>query len=422
MNCLRAIFFVVSLFVCTFGKAQTSDSVMIGAMENLGVKFSKDNSVTLLDSGREKFDDLFKACRQATSSIHMEYFNFRNDSITGKLIEILKSKVSEGVEVRLLFDAFGNESNNRPLRKHHLRDIRESGVEIYQFDPIKFPYINHVFSRDHRKIVVIDGEIAYTGGMNVADYYITGTKQVGQWRDMHCRIEGQEVNTLQAIFLRVWNKVTHQNVNGRKYFRGSTCKGEEEGLKADTCASACHKTVGIINREPRISPQIMRQFYVTSINAAKDSIEIVNPYFTLVPSVKRALNDAIDRGIKVEIMLSVRNDIPITPDCGLYNAHQLMKRGAYIWMYKSGFHHSKVMMIDGRFCTVGSANLDARSMRFDYESNAVIADKCTTAQLIDIFNNDKKNSFLLTPAAWNQIRTPWQRFRGWFAHLLSPFL
>ena len=159
--------------------AQTSDSLIVQILRNEGVKFSHNNSVTLLMNGQEKFDDMFTAIRQAKSSIHLEYFNFRNDSIANKLFDLLEEKVKEGVEVRALFDAFGNMSNNRPLKKTHLKKIRDKGVEIYKFDPITFPWINHVFSRDHRKIVVIDGKIAYTGGMNVADYYIKGTKAVG---------------------------------------------------------------------------------------------------------------------------------------------------------------------------------------------------------------------------------------------------
>jgi cardiolipin synthase len=99
-----------------------------------------------------------------------------------------------------------------------------------------------------------------------------------------------------------------------------------------------------------------------------------------------------------------------------------MKRGANVWLYLPGFHHSKIMMVDGRFCTVGSTNLDARSLRFDYEENAVIIDPCTTRELDEMFNRDIQESIYLTPKTWNEFRTPWQKFRGWFAHLLRPFL
>lgn len=416
---LYIIFWVFGIGTCV---AQTTDSLVAHDLKQYGVKFSSNNSVTLLTTGQEKFDDMFKAIRQAKKSIHLEYFNFRNDSIAGLLFHILEQKAKEGVEVRALFDAFGNSSNNRPLKEKHLKTIRDSGVEIYKFDPITFPWVNHVFSRDHRKIVVIDGRIAYTGGMNVADYYIKGTEVVGEWHDMHCRIEGDAVNTLQAIFLKMWNKVSKQNIHGEQYYHGGNKTEYIKGLKEDSCKSAYHKTVGIINREPRTSNAIIRQFYLSAINRAKDSIKIINPYFTLNHQLKKALKRAVQRGVKVEIMLSTKSDIPLTPDCGFYNAHKLMKAGCNIWMYTPGFHHTKIIMVDGQVCTVGSANLNARSLNWDYEENAVILDKCTTRQLDNLFDGEKKDCFYLTEKKWKEWRTPWQRMRGWFSHLLAPFL
>ena len=258
--------------------------------------------------------------------------------------------------------------------------------------------------------------------MNVADYYINGTKQVGEWHDMHCRIDGDEVNTLQAIFLRIWNKTAKQNIHGAKYYRGIRGGYYFEGLKPDTCLTAGKKMVGIINREPRTTNRIIRTFYEGAINDAKDSIKLISPYFTLIPKVKKALRKAAKRGVQIEVMISERGDIPFTPDCVFYNAHKLMKHGVKVWIYRPGFHHTKIIMVDGKFCTVGSANLDARSMRFDYEENAVIIDQCTTRQLNDMFERDKKKSVMLTPEYWKTERTGWQKFRGWFAHLLAPWL
>ena len=419
---LRNIFFLFLLMFLGKGYAQTSDSLIVKELRSEGVSFSKNNTVTLLLTGQEKFDDLFTAIKQAKSSIHLEYFNFRNDSIANQLFNLLADKVKEGVEVRALFDAFGNMSNNKPLRKKELKNLRERGIEIYEFDPIRFPWVNHVFARDHRKIVVIDGSIAYIGGMNVADYYINGTKVVGEWHDMHCRIEGDEVNTLQKIFIKAWNKVTKQHLSGAKYYRGDRPNTTFVDLKRPSVDSLNNMMVGIINREPRTSNTIIRKFYTTAIDVAKDSIQIINPYFTLNRAIKKAIKRAVKRGVKVDIMLSVRSDIPLTPDCGFYNAHQLMKRGCNIWMYMPGFHHTKVIMVDGLFCTVGSANLNSRSLNFDYEANAVIVNKEVTQELCNLFNAEKKESFLLTPKKWNEMRTPWKKFVGWFAHLLAPVL
>ncbi len=414
---------VIFLLACICADAQTSDSIIVNRLREEGVKFSHNNSITLLTTGKEKFKDLFQAIKNAKHSVHLEYFNFRNDSIARELFLLLDKKAKQGVEVRALFDAFGNSSNSSPLKNRHLDSIRTNGIEIYKFDPIVFPWINHVLARDHRKIVVIDGRIAYIGGMNVADYYINGNKKVGSWHDMHCRLEGEEVNTLQRIFLKMWNKTTGQNVHGAQYYHGDYIDTSYfTGLKPDTTESRNHKTVGIINREPHTSNGIIRCFYENVINCAKDSIKLINPYFTLNRKLKKALKNAVKRGVKVEIMLSTHSDIPLTPDCGFYNAHKLMKKGCKIWMYTPGFHHTKIIIVDNSICTIGSANLNSRSLSWDYEANAVIADKNTSSELNRIFDNYKKDSFLLDEKKWDTWRTPWQKFKGWIGHLISPFL
>lgn len=404
---LSGIVTILFLMISLIGQARDSDSRIMNQMGVAGVKFYDGNEVRLIMSGREKFEMMFEDIRNAKSSVHLEYFNFRNDSIASLLFDILREKRKQGVEVRALFDGFGNDSNNRPLKKHHIQSLRDDSIDIHEFDPVRFPWVNHIWPRDHRKIVVIDGHIAYTGGMNVADYYIVGTEQVGEWRDMHCRIEGPVVNELQDIFARIWQKVTKEQLSNPKYYRGKD-KGD--------------MTVGIVNREPNKTNKIMRQLYINALDDAQDSIQIINPYFTLTPSVKKAIHRAIDRGVKVDILVSAKSDIPLTPDAVYYNVHKLMKRGANIWLYQPGFHHSKIMMVDGKFCTVGSTNLDARSLRFDYEVNALIVNTKITQELQDMFIRDTKKSVKLTPEEWNNFRTGWQKFRGWFANMLSPFL
>ena len=403
----RSAGIIVFLLISLSTQAESSDSLIVRKMSEYGIQFSRGNEVKLLMSGKEKFADMFEAIRLAKSSVHLEYFNFRNDSIAGLLFDILREKRKEGVEVRAVFDGFGNDSNNQPLRKSHLEKLHADSIDIHEFDPIRFPWVNHIWPRDHRKIVVIDGKIGYTGGMNVADYYLVGTEQVGEWRDMHCRIEGPAVNELQKIFVRFWKKVTKEELTDEKYFRGT---------------QAGNKMVGIATREPRTTNKIMRQFYVNAINQAKDSIKIVNPYFVPTSSVIKALKRCAERGVKMDIIMSSKYDVPMIPDCVYYNLHKLIKRGANVWRYKPGFHHSKIMMVDGQYCTVGSTNLDARSLRFDYEINALIIDKDVTRQLEDKFIEDTRNCDLVTEEEYKRSRTKWQQFRGWLAHLLTPFL
>ena len=403
-NQLAGIVTILFLLISLYTKAQSSDSLTISQMQEMGIVFSENNNVELLMSGKEKFARLFEDIRQAKQSVHLEYFNFRNDSIASLLFDILREKRKEGVEVRAAFDGFGNDSNNQPLKKEHLDKLHADSIDIYEFDPIRFPWINHIWPRDHRKIVVIDGRIAYTGGMNVADYYIVGTEQVGEWRDMHCRIEGSAVNDLQKIFVRFWKKLAKEELTDPKYFQGTT---------------AGNKMVGIANREPRTSNEIMRRFYVNALDNAKDSVKIINPYFMPTNKVIKALKRCAERGVKMDILISSRYDEPLTPDIVMYNMKKLIKRGAHVWRYRPGFHHSKIMTVDGKFCTVGSTNLDARGLRYDYEVNALIFDKQTTQELDQKFIEDTSKCDYISMEEWKKSRTTWQRFKGWFGHLLT---
>ena len=317
-------------------RAQTaSDTLMMDYLRATGIPVTGNNRVKLLTTGRDKFADLFDAIRRARHHVHLEYFNFRNDPIANALFDLLAQKVQEGVEVRALFDAFGNWSNIQPLKEKHSKAIRARGIELVKFDPITFPYVNHALHRDHRKIVVIDGRTGYTGGMNVADYYITGLPKIGAWHDIHVRI--------------------------------------------------------------------------------------INPYFVPTKSIRTALKRALKRGVRVEIMIPSVSDVPFTPEAALYYVHKLMKRGAHIYLFNGGFHHAKVMTVYDCYCTVGTANLNSRGMRCDYETNAFIFAPRTTAALNALFERNRQNSTLLTPDIWKQ-RSGWKKFVGWFAHLFTPVL
>ncbi len=387
-----------------------SDSLIMRYMNLTECPVTHNNRVELLMSGHEKFVDLFEAIRRARHHIHLEYFNFRNDSIANSLFDLLAEKAAEGVEVRAMFDAFGNSSNNRPLKKRHLDSIRSRGIEIVKFDPMRFPWINHAFSRDHRKIVVIDGKIAYTGGMNIADYYIHGLPEIGEWRDMHARIEGDAVHQLQAIFLDIWNNETKQKITGPAYY--PTLEQVPDSLAEE---------IAIVDRKPRVTPASIRSAYIASIDAAQDSIRILNPYFTPTKSVRKAIKRALKRGVDVQIMVSSKSDIKLTPDAVFYITNKLMKRGATVYLFNGGFHHSKIMMVDGTFCTVGTANLNSRSLRYDYETNAFIFSPKTTEELNKMFDADMQNSTRMTPEWWKK-RSAWKKFVGWFGNLLTPFL
>ena len=416
----RIILFI--LMVITIGKGNVyatdilkfkskSDSTIIEYLKEYGIHTTTNNEVKILKSGHEKFIDLFEEIKKAKHHIHLEYFNFRNDSIANALFDLLAKKAEEGVEIRALFDSFGNSSNNKPLKKKHLKAIRAKGIEIEEFDPIRFPWINHAFRRDHRKIIVIDGEIGYTGGMNIADYYINGLPKIGEWRDIHIRMEGNAVECLQDIFLDMWNETTNQNIQGEKYYPYSN-----EKIKVIN-----NKKIAIVDRNPKKDTKGMRRTLAKAIESAENKVQIINPYFTPTRIIKRAIKNALEKGVKVEIMISGKSDIPFSPDASMYIANSLRKKGADIYIFNGGFHHSKIMMIDSLYCSVGSANLNSRSLRCDYEVNAFIFDQETTDELIQIFSEDQKDSTLLTKEIYKD-RGLWKKFISWFAHLFTPFL
>ena len=385
-----------------------ADSLFARFLKEKQIPVTPCNRMTLLKSGRSKFEHLFEDIKKAENYIHLEYFNFRSDSIAKELFTLLAEKAKEGVTIKALFDDFGNLSNSRPLRKEHLKMLAERGVEMARFSPIRFPYINHVFCRDHQKIVVIDGKVGYTGGMNIADYYINGLPEIGPWRDMHIRIEGPAVQYLEKAFLGVWNKETHE--------------GLKEGQVAhDTLCEGSGRRVAIVQRIPKVCPEIMREAYIAALDAAERKVQIINPYFTPTREVRNAIKRAAERGVRVEIMIPGKSDISFTPDAGFYIANKLRKAGAHIYVFNGGFHHSKIMMVDKRFCTVGSTNLNSRSLHYDYEINAFILDLPTTAELGEVFQNDKLNSTIMTREEYKK-RSVWRRFVGWFAHLFTPVI
>lgn len=412
-----------------------SDSIVAKRVRDRGIRVTDGNSVRFFDNGHDKFECLFEEVRKAKSFVHIEYFNFRDDSIAGLFFDLLADKVKEGVEVRALYDAFGNFSNNRPIRKQQHDSIRERGIDLVLFDPIEFPWFNHIIPRDHRKIVVIDGRTAFTGGMNVADYYIEGIEGIGPWHDLHMRIEGPAVDDLHRIFTDIWAKTTREEIGGVKYFpRNYGVKMHDESAEnsGEVAVSSLtgipysanpsrNSRLAIIDRCAGKTPSAIRDLYADMIDAAQRSIKLINPYFVPTHRVRQALKNAIDRGVDVQILLSEKSDVPLTPEATHYVGNNLMKRGARVFLFQGGFHHSKMMVVDDAFCTVGSANLDARSLRCDYEVNTLILDSKVTSEMIRLFEDQKTHGYEIHRGYWN-TRSVGKRFAGWFANLLTPVL
>lgn len=395
-----------SFAVIERSRHERSDSAFVQYLDRENIRCTSNNDVLMINGAHAKFEKLLEDISNAKHHIHLEYFNFRNDSINKVVIGALARKAKEGVEVRAMFDAFGNMSNDSPLKKKDLKAIRESGIEIVKFDPLTFPWVNHN-SRDHRKIVVIDGRIGYIGGINVADYYLNGIEGIGEWRDMHSRVEGEAVNDLQKIFLDMWYKETGKRIEGEAYYPQHNIEGTAD--------------VAVVDRWPGKTPKSIRRAYANAINAAKDSLVLISPYFIPMPIVRKAIEKAIDDGVEVSILISEKGDIPMLPSGVWRVGYQLMKRGAKVYVYTGGFNHSKVMCVDGIFCTIGSANLNSRSMRYDYETNIFVFGEDDTRELQSFIELDKKNSYLMTKEIYKK-RSCWKRFCGWLVTLATPFM
>jgi len=380
--------------------------------QQLGLPIYEGNTTRILPTGEIKFRDLFEAVEKAEKYILMDYFKFQQDSICGALLEILRRKVQQGVEVKIIFDSFGNKSSDLPLSDTLQTRIRESGIEIAAFDPVRFPWINHLMHRDHHKIAIIDGKMVYTGGMNVADYYLHGKPKVGKWRDMHIRMEGPIVQAYEELFWKMWHKEQPPSPLPRK---GECLPSLMGGVGGGSVAFA--------SRWPKETPKIMRQTYSIAIDNADHLIQIVNPYAMLFGEVRAALRRALERGVRVQFMVSTKSDGKVNDDVIGLEMRKLMKRGAEVYYFGDGFHHSKVMMIDSLFCTVGTTNLDARSLCFDYEVNAFIFSPATTHELQQIFYDDiEKSSTLLTPEVWKERFPLRRRIRSRILSISKRFL
>lgn len=414
---MRGFLLVITLILNTLCVLAQSDSVVARYLQdNYNVRFTQSNHFDVLPSGCEKFAMMEEDLRQAQHSVHMDYFEIRHDSISQIILGILAERAQHGVEVRLIIDDFGNSKGESTLKRKQIREYEKLGLQIEIFKPMELPIFHYPFFRDHRKIAVIDGKIGYIGGMNVSDQYVRGRRDVPEWRDMHLRVKGEAVAELQRVFVDTWNRLRGDIIQGEQYYRTTFDEGSA--------------TVGVVNRTPsevshwpNNSNRIARDAIVAAIDAAEQHIQIVNPYFCPPPLVRKALRRAIERGVRVEIMVSYISDVMVTPRIVDHSVHRMMKHGAEVYYYENGFHHSKVMTIDDKLSFVGSVNFDYRSLYTDYECNVMILDSATTKRLQQVYEKDKVNRcFRLTPDTW-KMRFSWgRRFASWLCTILRPMV
>ncbi len=379
--------------------AQTATQLTRQSLLELGNSEYEGNDVRLLPSPREKYDALLADLAQAQRYILLEYFWLANDSIGQAVLAVVGERASQGVQVRLLIDGYANHKAASPWPRPLIDSLNAQGIRTALYDPFRFPWLNHTLHRDHRKVAIIDGNILYTGGMNIADYYLTGTPRSGQWRDMHLRIEGPATTACQQALALIWRNTTGEDIDSL--------------LTAPTSPpSGTNTLLTMVNREPRHLSRTMRQAYASAIDAAQTEVRIISPYPTGVRLIRKAMHRALRRGVRVMVVASAKSDVRCTPNLIAIEMRKLAKRGCEVYYYDGGFHHSKLMTVDGELCTVGSANLDGRSMLFDYEVNAFLYDPALTDSLNAIIDSDLRDSELFTADEFRQRFSLGQRMAG----------
>ncbi|EKF50844.1 cardiolipin synthase [Lactococcus garvieae] len=366
---------------------------------------SSNTGVKIFTDGRAKFDALLDDIRKAKHHIHLEYYIFRMDNLGRELTEALIDAAHRGVEVRVLIDAWG--SNKTKIRE--FEGLIKAGGEVSYFFPLILSLINpRTNYRLHRKIVVIDGQIGYTGGFNVGDEYATETEKFGYWRDTHLRLTGDVVYSLQNRFILDWNSQhKFEILEAAEYFPAA--------LERDRVI-----TQFVTSGPDEVKEQI-KMTYMKMINSAEREIIIQTPYYVPDDALHESLKLALLSGVEVRLMIPNKPDHPLVYWATYYYVADLLKRGAKVYTYEKGFVHSKTLIIDGEYSSVGSANFDNRSLQLCFEGNMALYDYDISQKLREDFKKDLEVSKRLTIEIYEE-RSRSIRFKEGLARLISPML
>jgi len=375
-------------------------------LRNNNAVLTQDNDVQVFNDGKAKFEALIKDLESAKDHIHFQYYIIRLDNLGTRILEVLTRKAKQGVRVRILYDDMGS----RSLRKRHFKEFTENGGQVESFFPSIFPLINPRMNyRNHRKIVVVDGRIGYVGGFNVGDEYLGHAKKFGYWRDTHLRIEGSALHPLQRRFILDWNQAApqHKIRYTDDYFPIIPRKGSV-GMQ-------------IVSSGPDSEWEQIKDGYLKMIFLAKKYIYIQTPYFIPDVSFIDALRIACLSGVDVRIMIPNKPDHIFVYWATYSNVGYLLKAGAKIYIYENGFLHTKQIVVDDEVSTVGTANIDVRSFKLNFEINAFIYDRKKSHELAELFEKDLMLSTELTMKIYNE-RSRMIKLKESLANLISPIL
>ena len=353
-----------------------------------GSHYYEGNDVGIFDNGQEKFDALLADIAAARSYINMQYYIIVNDNIGIRVMEALMERARAGVKVRLIYDHVGSFK----LSNRYLRRLKEAGVEAYPFFKVVFPpFGTRINWRNHRKIVVIDGKVGYIGGMNVADRYVDGGKLFDVWRDLHLRVEGPAVFALQQSFAVDWNFM------GRPLL--------EEGPLA-TAVKGHSVGMQLVTGGPTTQWLNMTLVFQQAISRARKCIYIQTPYFIPSEGLVHALQVAALSKVDVRLMIPRRSDSDMLRWASFSYVQECLRAGIKVYLYEKGMLHSKAIIIDDDFCTVGSTNFDFRSFEHNFEANMLIYSTDFNARMKALFVRDMRDSRRVTSSAWRH--RPWR--------------
>ena len=383
------------------------DNTELAAMliKDLKSPVTRKNKVTLLMNGEEKFPELIQVLQQAKHHIHLEYYIYEQDEIGTAVIELLIKKAREGVEVRFIYDDFGSPT----IKKKIERRMKEAGVQVHPFHKVHFYLLaNRLNYRNHRKIVVVDGQTAFVGGINVSDKYMNKPGQL-YWRDTHLRIDGPGVYYLQYLFISDWNFCCPNPLKPEQLHFVPN-----QAIKEDTYVQVAAS--GPDSLQPSVLFSIIQ-----AINLAKEEILITTPYFIPGDSITEAIRIAALSGLSIKLL------VPGVCDSKLVNAasksyyNDLLQAGVEIYLYQKGFIHAKTLVTDGKLSIIGTANMDYRSFELNFEVNAIIYDKPFAEKMRSVFFDDLETAKKIDPERWYN-RPAYEQFPEKIARLFSPVL
>jgi len=341
-----------------------------------GAIYTVGNEVKTYINGEDKFKDLFEDIRNAKCFIHIEYYIFRYDELGKALVNELRKKAEDGLEIRLLIDGMGSKA----ITKNIIKEIESYGIKMAVFFPGILPHINtRINYRNHRKIAVIDGKVGYVGGFNVGNEYVNKGKQFKFWRDTHIRIRGEAVNELNKRFILDWDYAADENMGNMFMYFPTPEKVGDVGIQ-------------IVSSGPDHMEEYIKNSYMKIINSAKNYVYIQTPYLVPDSPMLEALKISALSGVDVRIIVPGEPDHFFMEWMLSANIGLLIEYGIKIYRYGNGFIHSKTIVADGQVCSIGTANLDIRSFKLNFEVNAFIYDKGVIKEIKEDFMNDLKFS------------------------------